>query len=333
MILKSYLIENDIKKINDYNFVLFYGENIGLKDDFKRKLTELFSKTELLNLYQEDFNKNKDILINEYRNNSLFAKEKTIIINQMDEKLIEDIKYLLENKQSTKLFIFTNMLEKKSKIRSLFEKDTTIAIIPCYSDNEITLKKYIKNELREFKNLSEESVRLIINFSNSERKIIKSHINKIKLLFENKNIDNNILETLLNSDKNELFENIRDAALKGDKEALGKLLNNFIFNKEDIFYYFNSINSVLLRLYDLQKERKETESLEETLNNAKPPIFWKDKNKFQILLKKWSKYRLYEALNHLSKIEKKMKSQTEINPMILVKNSLINICSNSWSYF
>ena len=87
------------------------------------------------------------------------------------------------------------------------------------------------------------------------------------------------------------------------------------------------------RLLKLQEGFKDNKNIEQVVTSFKPPIFWKDKDKFQILLKKWSKYRLYEALNHLAKIEKKMKSQTELNPMILVKNSLINICSNSWSYF
>ena len=64
----------------------------------------------------------------------------------------------------------------------------------------------------------------------------------------------NDLEQLINSDKNELFENIRDAALNGNKNELAKLLNYFIFTNEDAFFYFNSLNSTLLRLYDLQKQ-------------------------------------------------------------------------------
>ena len=35
MILKSYIIEKNISMLDNYYAVLFYGENIGLKDDFK----------------------------------------------------------------------------------------------------------------------------------------------------------------------------------------------------------------------------------------------------------------------------------------------------------
>ena len=87
-----------------------------------------------------------------------------------------------------------------------------------------------------YKNLTEDNIRMIINFSNSDRKIIQGHINKIRIYFENKIINSNDLEQLINSDKNELFENIRDAALNGNKNELAKLLNYFIFTKEDAFF-------------------------------------------------------------------------------------------------
>ena len=35
MIIKSYLLEQDIKLLFDKNLFLFYGENLGLKNDFK----------------------------------------------------------------------------------------------------------------------------------------------------------------------------------------------------------------------------------------------------------------------------------------------------------
>ena len=38
MILKSYEIENNIKNIIKFNFILIYGENTGLIEDLKKKL-------------------------------------------------------------------------------------------------------------------------------------------------------------------------------------------------------------------------------------------------------------------------------------------------------
>jgi len=40
-----------------------------------------------------------------------------------------------------------------------------------------------------------------------------------------------------------------------------------------------------------------------------------------------------EALGYLGKIERKIKSNSNINSLTMVKNSITNVCSNSWAYF
>ena len=44
MIIKSFILENNIKSIIDKNIFLFYGENLGLKRDFKKKIKKGTSK-------------------------------------------------------------------------------------------------------------------------------------------------------------------------------------------------------------------------------------------------------------------------------------------------
>ena len=44
MIIKSYLLEQNIKKLLKGHF-LFYGLNLGLKNDFKEKIKTLNKKT------------------------------------------------------------------------------------------------------------------------------------------------------------------------------------------------------------------------------------------------------------------------------------------------
>ena len=76
MIFKSYIIEQKIETIGNHNIFLFYGENEGLKKEFKEKLITLHKEEEILNLFQDDIIKNKDILINEVINKSLFNEKK-----------------------------------------------------------------------------------------------------------------------------------------------------------------------------------------------------------------------------------------------------------------
>ena len=53
MIFKSYLLEKDENFLNDKSFILFYGENNGLKKDFKDKIIINNKNKEILNFYQE----------------------------------------------------------------------------------------------------------------------------------------------------------------------------------------------------------------------------------------------------------------------------------------
>ena len=59
MIFKSYIVEEDIKKLNK-NFILFYGENLGLKNEFKKKIITENKDAEIINFDQDEIIKNED---------------------------------------------------------------------------------------------------------------------------------------------------------------------------------------------------------------------------------------------------------------------------------
>ena len=333
MILKSFEIENNIQKIEQYNFILIYGENIGLKETLKKKIVSFNKKTEIINLYQEDINKNKNVILDEVKNISLFSEEKLIIINQTSENILAELENILDGKEKIKIILIADLLDKKSKLRATFEKKNNMAIIPCYNDNDITLRKLIQNELGGFKNLNPNIVNMILNYSNLNRKTVLNNLEKIKTFYENKIISDDTLETLLNSDRNELFENIRDAALIGDKTMLNSLLNNFAFTNDDTFVYLNKINYKLIKLLEIHKENNKHSDFNITITKMRPPIFWKDKPIYLNLLKKWHISNVLEALTYLGKIEEKLKKNSKLNGITIVKNAITNICTNSWSYF
>ncbi len=332
MIVKSFEIEKNINIISKFKLVLIYGENIGLKDSLKKKLIIFNKEAEIINLYQEDFAKNKKVLLNEIENISLFVEQKLILINQANEKNLDNIEDLKVNDLNLKIILFADILDKKSKLRSYFEKNNNLAIIPCYNDTEITLRKLIQFELRDFKNLNSNIINMIITYSNLNRKTVINNLDKIRTYFEKKIITDKELDTLLNIDKDELFENIRDAALEGNKHKLNSLLGNFVFSNEDAHMYLNAINYRLLKLLEIHKKTN-GESFDVAINSIRPPIFWKDKSIYKKLLKTWDLSRVLEAVNYLSKIDNYIKKNSRLDKLTMVKNSITNICANSWTYF
>ena len=333
MILKSFELERNIKSILNYKFILIYGENIGLKEVFKKKIVNLNKNAEIINLYLEDIAKNKDIILREVKNISLFNEKKIIIVNQVNEKIYSEIESLMNVKENIRIIIIADLLDKRSKLRNLFEKEKNCAIIPCYNDNEITLRNLVQNELKDFKNVNSNTINMIISYSNLNRKTIINNIEKIRSFYEKKILSEDSLEVLLNSDRNEIFENIRDAALDGDKKKLNNLLGNFYFTNEDAYFYLNMINYRLIKLLEIHRQNINNSNYNNAINNMKPPVFWKDKPVFLKLLQKWDKQRVIGALEYLGKTEEKIKKNSALNTLTVVKNSITNICTNSWVYF
>lgn len=75
MIYKSYLVEENISLLKE-NIVLFYGENLGLQNDFKDKIKFANKGAEIIVIEQEVIIKNKDKFFSEILNLSLFEKKK-----------------------------------------------------------------------------------------------------------------------------------------------------------------------------------------------------------------------------------------------------------------
>ena len=76
MILKSYIVEKDIKILDKYQAVLLYGENDGIKDDIKSKLKILNKDAEIINFFENEIIKNRNILYENIINESLFSEKK-----------------------------------------------------------------------------------------------------------------------------------------------------------------------------------------------------------------------------------------------------------------
>ena len=327
MIIKSYLLENNINSINNKNIILFYGENDGLKDYFKKKIKEKNKDYEIINLFSEEIIKNEQILYKELNNLSLFVEKKLIIVNEANDKILEQMEYCLDLKSTDfKIVIFAPILEKRSKLRSLFEKSSSLNIVPCYADNERQLNSYISGELKSFKGLNTEIINLIINNSGMSRRVINNELEKIKVYFGEKSLQIDEIRLLLNIKQNSDLELIRDSIVSGNKKKTNDLLSSTNLIQEDIFYLVNLLNRRFEKMLELNLNIKQNNTLEEAIGKMKPPIFWKDKPIFTNQLKMWSLIKTQKILQKILNVEKKIKINSLIRADIVVKNLLVSIC-------
>lgn len=323
MIYKSYLVENNIDMLKN-KITLFYGENIGLLDDFKNLIIKK-KKGEIFKFSQDDILQKSEQFENEITNISLFNQNKIFLINEVNDKIFNIIQEIKIENKDVRVFLFAKVLEKKSKLRSLFEKSSNLDIVACYQDNEFNLKNIILQKLKDFKGITQAVIRTIIDNCSNDRAKLNNELYKIKIYFDKKNINLEQLEELLNLKQDDDFNLLKNSALCGQKKKTNELLSVSLIDIDKSVFYLAMLNQRLNRLKELTKEKRN--SLENAVNEIKPPIFWKEKPFFLSQAKLWDTRKISKALDKIYRTEIKFKTNSNVNKSVILKNLIVDICN------
>ena len=316
MIIKTFEINK--KKFDEHNFFLIYGENEGQKkeiiENLKKNLNgniESYDEAQILN--------HTEVFYTKIFNQSFFENEKIVIINRCSEKLYEIVKNLLEKSISDIKIIFNaTILDKKSKLRSLFEKSDELIIIPTYKDTQITLMEMAKKFFNNYKiAISQETINLLVNRCSGDRGNLKSELDKILIYMENKrNISLEEIFKLTNLAENFSINDLVDTSLSKNSRKISEIINESNYKAQDgiiILRTFLQKAKRLLRLYEAQNEN---ESFDNLINNYKPLIFWKDKPIVRRQLENWSKSKIKDLIEEINKTEIFLKKNSSISLML-----------------
>ena len=142
MIIKYFELKKKISPKN--NYYLLYGNNIGLiEETIKNDLKPILSS----NIYhydESDIIKNEERFIENNLNKSFFEDKKLLIINRVTDKILKIIEEIIKLKiEDISIILISGILEKKSKIRNFFEKNTNTICVPFYEDTNQSLIKAI----------------------------------------------------------------------------------------------------------------------------------------------------------------------------------------------
>jgi len=328
MIIKTFEINK--KKFINEQFFLIYGENEGLKTELVNSLKKQFvGKIE--NYDETQIMYNKDLFYEKLFNQSLFEKEKIIIINRCSEKILDIIEELIEKKISDiKIILNANVLEKKSKLRNLFEKNKELIIIPTYKDTSITLIEIAKKFFNNYKiSISQETINLLVNRCNGNRGHLKSELDKILLYMENKNnINLEEIYKLTNLAENFSINELVDNSLSKNSQKTAEILNESNYKTEDGILILRTFLQKAKRLLKLYETQNGSGNFENLVNNYMPPIFWKDKPIVKKQLECWTKSRIKDLIFKINKTEIFLKKNSS-NTLILVSNLIYEVAEKN----
>ncbi len=325
MILKSY--ETNKININKNSFILLYGKNEGLKNQTKKNIlknkniTSSYEENEIIN--------NSNIFFENINSKSLFEKEKIINVKRVTDKIFKIMSEIIDKKsEDLTIILDSDNLEKKSKLRSLFEKSKNLVCIPFYPDSDETLSK-LTFQYFEKKNISISplNVNLIVNRCKGDRKILLDELEKIENFIKSgKKINSENIAKLTNLIENYTISELIDNCLAKNKNKTKNILIENNFSNEDSVLIVRFLLNKLKRLLILSREFRKNNSLELTISTAKPPIFWKEKEitKQQVLY--WSPEKIKETLYKINNIELIIKKNYD-NSVNLITDFIFNLSS------
>ena len=339
MIIKSYEIQRNPLNFIKYNLFLLYGENDGLRKDIKESIKVAVNQQnthiELLSLYENDIIDNEENLYNSIYSGSLFSNKKIITINNGTDKIIKQVKDIVEKlPENVFLIIFSGVLDKKNKLRNLFETNIKTLCIPCYLDSDKDLEIIAKTEFK--KNdiiLSRELINLLIEKSNNDRNNLRNEIGKItSFALNKKKLEIDEIKSIINFSGEYKSDSLINECLCGNISQYKKILSELYLNTVNQISLLRILSNKIQRLLYMKEMERNYNDLDGLLNASKPPIFWKEKPMVKKQLTIWTLDNLKKTIYEINDIELLCKKNPQISNMVFF-DFFTRICKKANNYF
>lgn len=324
MILKNFQINKINLKLN--KLILFYGKNDGFKNQAIKEI--LKEKKNILNYDEKEILNDSRLFIENLLSKSLFETEKVIIIKRVTDKILKIVNEIKEISENDVVIIFNaENLEKKSKLRSTFEKSKNDICIAFYPDDIQTLSKLAIQYFNE-KNIiiSRENINLITNKSNGDREMLLSELGKIEHFTKgSQKLTRENISKLINLNEDHSITELVNNCLAKNIKKTTDILNENNFQPEDSILIIRILLNKLKQILILIREFEKNKNIDLTISSAKPPIFWKDKEITKQQIYKWKSSNIKHLIYKLSDLEFNIKRNINIS-VNLVHNFIFEQC-------
>jgi len=314
MIIKSFELKK--KNLKDKKFFLLYGNNKGLIEETIQETLKPILATNIFSYEEADILKDVENFKENLINKSFFENEKLIIINRVGDKffkIIEDI--ISKNIDDLAIVLIANNLDKKSKLRTFFEKELNTVCVPFYDDNLQTLAFITQKFMRDKNiNISQQLINIIVERAKGDRINLKNELQKIESFSKNrKNISIDDVLKITNLSENYDISELVDNCLSKNKNRLIKILNENNFSSEDCILILRIFLSKLKRLTKLHLELSNKKNIDAVISSYKPPIFWKEKEIVKQQVKALNYKEIKDLIIRANEIELLMKKNPQFS--------------------
>ena len=329
MIVKAF----EIKKINldKTRLFLFYGENEGYKNEIIKIRFEKNYPNQIYRYDEKEIIDKKNDFFYSILSKSFFDNKKLIIISRVTDKIRDIIEEIIStNITDVTIILSANILEKKSKLRSFFEKEKNTICIPFYSDTNETMSNLSLNFFKKKKiSISQETINLIVERCRGNRENLYNELEKIENYSRNKKrVNYDEILKITNLAENYNVSELTDNCLAKNTKKTSHILNENNFSTDDCILIVRTLLIKAKRILKLQEEINNNSNIEQVIKNFRPPIFWKDKEIVKTQIKNWPLKKIQNVIIKINEVELMIKKNSS-NSLNILSDFIIAQASKS----
>ena len=329
MIVKAF----EIKKINldKTRLFLFYGENEGYKNEIIKKRFEKNYPNQIYRYDEKEIIDKKNDFFYSILSKSFFDNKKLIIISRVTDKIRDIIEEIIStNITDVTIILSANILEKKSKLRSFFEKEKNTICIPFYSDTDETMSNLSLNFFKKKRiSISQETINLIVERCRGNRENLYNELEKIENYSRNKKrVNYDEILKITNLAENYNVSELTDNCLAKNTKKTSHILNENNFSTDDCILIVRTLLIKAKRILKLQEEINNNSNIEQVVKNFRPPIFWKDKEIVKTQIKNWPLKKIQNVIIKINEVELLIKKNSS-NSLNILSDFIIAQTSKS----
>lgn len=308
---------------------LFYGPDAGLARERATELAksivpDLNDPFNVADLSEPDAAR----LLDEMAAQSLMGGRRLVRVKDGADALTPALQNLFANLPPGDSFLIVEAgeLRPTSPLRKICEASEVAAAIPCYVADERDLAKWCAEQLTAHKvTATPDALSLLASSLADDRGVARQEVEKLITYANGKKLEyEDILAVVADSGEAQ-FDEPAWAAAEGDLKALDRSLDRLFAEGTSPVPILRAANRHFLRLLEVTGS---SAPIGVALEGLKPPIFWKDKDRFRRQAERWRAPQLQKALIRLHEAEANCK-KTGLRDTTMAARALMSLCAQA----
>ena len=301
--------------------VLVFGRDEGLA----RERADVISKQiapDLSDPFQvakpslENVKNTPSIFLDELDAISMMGGRRLVRFDGAGNECTEAVKLALASTQGDGLLVLTGGdLKPTSSLRKVMEKEKNALAIPCYEDSSRDLMGLVQSVFADAGlNATQDAVAYLVDNLGSDRLISRGELDKLVLYKGNDKSQITLAdaEACVGDTAALGINQIAEAVTGGDLQRLEKLLERARVAGENAIAIIRTLQNRIMRLHLARGHMDQGLSAGDALGKLRPPVFFGERDRFQLELSRWSTGKIEKALEIL--IEAELDCKTTGNP-------------------